>query len=168
MAAPFAPDAVDRALAVALAEDGRAPYADLAAVTVTGPDSARRRVGRMPAGRVLTARCEIARSLSEWPVAMTLWVRVASGDMAKITPIVSGMREVRLCVGVSGRYNLMITAWIRSVGDAQRFEARLAERLPGILIGDRATVLQPMKLMGHLLDHRGHRIGTVPVNPWSS
>lgn len=160
------PDELDRRLIVALSVDGRAPYTNLAEQCGSTPDTVRRRVRRLFASRMVQARCEVARPLSDWPVAVIVWARVPPDGIAEAARRVTGMREVRLCAGVTGRHNLMVIAWSRSVEDAQRFEAELVRVAPNVVVGDRAVALWPMKLSGHLLDQRGYRVGTTPVDPW--
>ncbi|MBE1460714.1 DNA-binding Lrp family transcriptional regulator [Nocardiopsis terrae] len=160
------PDALDRRLMVALSVDGRASYTDLARTCGSSPDTVRRRVRRMFASRVVQARCEVSRPLSEWPVAVIVWAQLPPDGITAAAQRISSMREVRSCAGVTGRHNLMVAAWSRSVEDAQRFEAELVRTAPQLVVGDRSIALWPMKLSGHLLDQHGFRTGMVPVDPW--
>lgn len=160
------PAVLDRRLAAALSVDGRASNTALAERLDTSPDTVHRRVTRLFAAGRIQARCEVARPLSDWPVAALLWVQAPSLGLPEAARAITGMREVRLCAAVTGRDNLLIVGWVRSVQDAQRFEARVAERAPRAVIADRAITLRPVKLSGQLLDHRGFRTGSVPVDPW--
>ncbi|WP_304452688.1 Lrp/AsnC family transcriptional regulator [Nocardiopsis sp. YSL2] len=165
--APREPDGLDRRLLLALSENGRAAYTELAELCDSTPDTVRRRVRHLFAARMMQARCEVARPLSEWPVAVTVWARVPPDQIPEAAQRITGMREVRLCAGVTGRHNLMVIAWSRSVEDAQRFEADLVRVAPDIVIGDRAVALWTMKLSGQLLDQGGYRTGAVPIDPWA-
>ncbi|WP_018533942.1 MULTISPECIES: Lrp/AsnC family transcriptional regulator [unclassified Streptomyces] len=155
---------LDHALFAALSVDGRASHKALAERCGTSPDTVRRRVNRLLSSGMAQVRCEVARPLSEWPVSLILWGRVAPADLRPVSEQVAGAREVRLCAGVIGRHNLKVVAWVRSLDDAQRFEVRLAERVPALTVVDRAVALWPMKLNGHLLDERGYRTGAVPID----
>ncbi|MEV3860377.1 Lrp/AsnC family transcriptional regulator [Streptomyces sp. NPDC050095] len=155
---------LDHALLAELSVDGRAGHRALAERCGTSPDTVRRRVNRLFAAGMAQTRCEVARPLSEWPVSLILWGRAAPGDLRAVAEQVTGAREVRLCAGVIGRHNLKVIAWVRSLDDAQRFEVRLAERVPALTVVDRAVALWPMKLNGHLLDERGYRTGAVPID----
>ncbi len=95
---------------------------------------------------------------------MIQWGRAAAGELERVSRAVTGAREVRLCAGVTGRNNVLIVAWVKSLADVQRFEVRLAQRIPGLEITDRAVALWPLKLSGHLLDEQGYRIGSIPLN----
>ncbi|WP_372344439.1 Lrp/AsnC family transcriptional regulator [Streptomyces sp. KL116D] len=155
---------LDRALLAELSVDGRAGHRALAERCGTSPDTVRRRVNRLFASGMAQTRCEVARPLSEWPVSLILWCRAAPAELRAVAEQVTGAREVRLCAGVIGRHNLKVIAWVRSIDDAQRFEVRLAERVPALTVDDRAVALWPMKLNGHLLDERGYRTGAVPID----
>lgn len=147
-----------------LSVNGRATYRALADSCGTSPDTVRRRLGRLFAAGMLQPRCEVARPLSGWPVTVILWGRVAAGELESVSRSVTGAREVRLCAGLTGRNNILVVAWVKSLADTQRFEVRLAQRAPGLDITDRAVALWPLKLSGHLLDERGYRIGCVPLD----
>ncbi|MFI9748427.1 Lrp/AsnC family transcriptional regulator [Streptomyces sp. NPDC052494] len=155
---------LDHALVGALSMNGRATYRALADACGTSPDTVRRRLGRLFAAGMLQPRCEVARPLSEWPVTVILWGRAAAAELESVSRSVTGAREVRLCAGLTGRNNVLVVAWVKSLADAQRFEVRLAQRAPGLDITDRAVALWPLKLSGHLLDERGYRIGGVPLD----
>ncbi|WP_338702723.1 Lrp/AsnC family transcriptional regulator [Streptomyces sp. Q6] len=155
---------LDSALLAELSVDGRATHRALAERCGASPDTVRRRVNRLLASGMAQTRCEVARPLSEWPVSLILWGRTAPGELRAVAEQVTGAREVRLCAGVIGRHNLKVIAWVRSLDDTQRFEVRLAERLPALTVIDRAVALWPMKLNGALLDERGYRTGAVPID----
>ncbi|MEU3693855.1 Lrp/AsnC family transcriptional regulator [Streptomyces narbonensis] len=155
---------LDHALIAALSMNGRSTYRALADTCGASPDTVRRRLGRLFAAGMLQTRCEVARPLSEWPVTVIQWGRAAAGELERVSRGVTGAREVRLCAGVTGRNNVLIIAWVKSLTDVQRFEVRLAQRVPCLEITDRAVALWPLKLSGHLLDEQGYRIGGVPLD----
>lgn len=161
----FRPTDLDRRIMAALSVDGRESYTALAEKCGAGLDTVRRRTRRLFAAGMVQARCEVARPLSERRVTVTLWAQVPSSQIERAAQAVSAQHEVRQCAGITGRHNLLIVAWARSVDDAQRLEVRLCEAFPGLTIGDRAIALWPMKLNGHLLDERGYRVGAVPISP---
>lgn len=160
------PDSLDRRLIAALSTDGRTSYTSLAQACGSSPDTVRRRVRRLFSSRAVQGRCEVARPLSEWPVVVFVWARLPPDEITGAAERISSMREVRLCAGMTGRHNLLVAAWSRSVEDAQRFEADLVRSVPNLRVGDRTIALWTMKLSGHLLDQHGFRTGAVPVDPW--
>ncbi|WP_043268094.1 Lrp/AsnC family transcriptional regulator [Streptomyces sp. CT34] len=159
---------LDRRIIVALSADGRAPYTALAERCGASVDTVRRRTRRLLDEGAVHARCEIARPLSKRPVAAVLWAGVPADTVEQAARGIAGMGDIRLCAGITGRHNLLIVAWVRSVDDIQRLETRVTEKVPGIVISDRAVALWPMKLSGHLLDEHGYRLGTVPIDGWST
>ncbi|MFR9794922.1 Lrp/AsnC family transcriptional regulator [Streptomyces sp. MS06] len=156
----------DQELVQVLAEDVRQSVADLARRTGLSPTTVRRRLRRLEDSGALVFRCEVARSLSGWPVSVSLWCAAPPGETARITAHVSGMREIRLCASLSGPHNLLLAAWLRSIDDIHAFESRLVASVPELRVADRAVTLWPVKLAGHLLDPTGRRLGSVPLGRW--
>ncbi|MFD4022312.1 Lrp/AsnC family transcriptional regulator [Streptomyces sp. NPDC058576] len=157
---------LDRRIMVALSADGRATYAALAEQCGASPDTVRRRVTGLLAAKAVHLRCEIARPLSERPVAAILWAQVPSDAVETTARRIAGMQDVRLCAGITGRHNLLVIAWVRSVNDVQKLETRVSEQAPGIVIADRAIALWTAKLSGHLLNEHGYRRKTIPIDAW--
>ncbi|GHK05687.1 hypothetical protein SY2F82_74840 [Streptomyces sp. Y2F8-2] len=60
-----------------------------------------------------------------------------------------------------------VIVWLRSLGDSQRLETKLAERIPTLTLVERAIVLSTTKRMGRLLDGRGRGTDAVPIHPWA-
>jgi DNA-binding Lrp family transcriptional regulator len=160
------PDDADMALMLALSTDCRQPIVDLAQRTRMSPTTVQRRLARLEADRILVYRCEVARYLSGWPVAVNLWGSVPPGGAATVAAQLSGLREVRTCMSLTGHHNLMFTVWLRSLQELPAFETRLTARIPDLTIADRAITLWPLKIGGHILDPDGRHIRLVPVRAW--
>ncbi|MEU5845992.1 Lrp/AsnC family transcriptional regulator [Saccharopolyspora shandongensis] len=109
---------------------------------------------------------EVARNLTGWPIAATLWASVPPGELDKVVQGLGALPELRMCSSVTGPHNLLFTLWLKSVADLARLEALLADRLPQLQLVDRAVTLRMVKLMGRLLDEDGHASDCVPINPW--
>jgi DNA-binding Lrp family transcriptional regulator len=159
-------DATDLAIMAALREDCRRPATVLAEVTNLSASAVHRRLARLEADRVLVYRCDVASVLAGWPVSVTLWAVVPPDRLAHAVAELAGVRELRLCVSLSGPYNLMLGVWLRSMGDLAILESQLAKRIPSLVVTDRAVVLWQLKLGGHLLDRDGRRLRSIPVNAW--
>ncbi|MER6347021.1 Lrp/AsnC family transcriptional regulator [Streptomyces sp. NPDC001595] len=162
-----AADDLDRRLLALLSEDCRQPAARLARRTGASPTTVRRRLDRFHREEALIYRCEVARCLSGWPVAVTLWGAAPPGDAARIAAQLIALRETRLCASLSGPHNLLLTVWLRSMEDIAAFEARLSTRFPELAVADRAVTLWPLKLGGQILDPKGRHIRGVPVAFWT-
>ncbi|MGW3966702.1 Lrp/AsnC family transcriptional regulator [Amycolatopsis sp. NPDC005003] len=148
--------------------DGRSPAADIAARTGKSGSTVRRRLTEMIDGGLLSLRCEVAQPITGWPVAATFWARVPPDELDRTATALTGLPEVRLCAATTGADNLVLTLWLRSLGDVQRLEAELAGKLPALTLTDRAVTLRAAKRMGCLLDDRGRITDVVPIDPWAS
>jgi DNA-binding Lrp family transcriptional regulator len=157
---------LDRDLLLALGENARASYAELATRLGVGSSTVRRHLGAALAGGVIRLRCEIARSLSPAPVTMLLWLRVPPDQLERAARTLGRFPEVRMCAAVSGAANLLVGVWLRSAGDAVGLESEMVAKLSRLEIVDRAVTLRPVKLGGCLLDERGRIEGRVAMDFW--
>ncbi|HET6704881.1 Lrp/AsnC family transcriptional regulator [Amycolatopsis sp.] len=148
--------------------DGRSPAADIAARTASSGSTVRRRLTEMIGGGLLSLRCEVAQPITGWPVAATFWARVPPNELHRTATALTELPEVRLCAATTGADNLVMTLWLRSLGDVQRLEAELAGKLPALTLTDRAVTLHAAKRMGCLLDAAGRITDVVPIDPWAS
>ncbi|WP_424214744.1 Lrp/AsnC family transcriptional regulator [Streptomyces sp. BI20] len=162
------PDLTEQRLLGALSVDGRQSASDLRPITGLGTDATRRRVNRLLTECPVMLRCDVARELTEWPVSATLWARVPAARLEATARGLLSLPEVRMCVAVTGTSNLLISVWLRSVADVQRLETQLAERLPEVVLVDRAIAMRQIKRMGRLLGPGGRAVGAVPLNAWGS
>lgn len=159
--------AADRAFLLAL-DDGRRTFAEIAERTSTSVATARRRLGRMIREETVSFRCETAQPITGWPVAASFWARVPPDELDRIARTLVSLREIRMCAAVTGSDNLVITLWLRSLADSQRFEAELARQLPAVVLTDRTITLHAVKRMGCLLDEAGRSTCVIPVDPWAA
>lgn len=156
----------DRAMLVALGSDGRQSATELAGLTVTSPSTARRRLDRIMRHRLIAFRCEVANVISGWPVIAHFWAKSPPRDTEHVVRSLATVPEVRLCATVTGESNLLITVWLRSLGDSQRIESELARQFPELTLHDRAVSLRIAKRMGWLLDDSGRALDVIPADPW--
>ncbi|MBX7554820.1 Lrp/AsnC family transcriptional regulator [Streptomyces sp. NPDC004232] len=157
----------DRALITRLAHDGRASYQALASDLGVSLNTAKRRTEQLTRRGLLRFRCDFARPLGGWPVAVTLWARVPPADLPEIGHALVRLPETRNCAAVSGPHNLILQASLHSVSDVLRLETQLATAHPSLDIVDRVIALRQDKLMGRLLDRHGRSVGIVPPDFWS-
>lgn len=165
-AAAVLPD-TDRDLLLALSDDGRRSVAEIAERTGTSTSTARRRLaGALRAG-TLSFRCETTQRVTGWPVSASFWARVPPHELRAVAAGLVGLPEIRMCAAVTGADNLVISLWLRSLADSQRFEEQLSTRFPTLSVTDRTIELRAAKRMGCLLAPDGHVRGVVPVDPWT-
>jgi DNA-binding Lrp family transcriptional regulator len=157
----------DRAVLARLAHDGRAPYQRLATDLGVTQSTAKRRVEQLVRLDVLRFRCDFARPLGGWPVAVTFWAKVPPTDLPEIGHALIRRPETRNCAAISGPHNLVFQASLHSVDDVLRLETQLAETHPSLDIVDRVITLRHDKLLGRLLDPYGRSVGVVPPGIWA-
>jgi DNA-binding Lrp family transcriptional regulator len=157
----------DRDLLAALG-DGRRTFAELAALTSTSVSTARRRLARTIREQTLAFRCETAQPLFGWPVSANFWTKVPPNELDAIARKLIALPEIRMCAAVTGVDNLLVTLWLRSLADSQRFEEQLARQVPSLVLSDRTITLRTVKRMGCLLDEAGRSTSVIPVDPWSA
>lgn len=146
--------------------DGRRGVAEIAERTGTSPSTARRRLTRALRDGTLSFRCETAQRLTGWPVSASFWARVPPHELRAVATGLAGLPEIRMCAAITGADNLVISLWLRSLADSQRFEEQLSTRFPTLTVTDRTIELRAAKRMGCLLTSSGNTHEIVPVAPW--
>ncbi|MGV9673948.1 Lrp/AsnC family transcriptional regulator [Nocardia sp. NPDC003482] len=160
-------DATDRALALRLGEDGRTPLSDLASETGSSLTTVRRRLDGMIAGGRLVLRCDLALSLSSWPVGMWVWGRADPNDRATVEAVL-GVPGARVCMRVSGgEPNLAVGFSLPSVHEVPVVESRLSAQAPRFTVLGTSMVLRFLKRMGRILDSAGRSVATIPMEIWA-
>ncbi|MEV6839632.1 Lrp/AsnC family transcriptional regulator [Streptomyces sp. NPDC051133] len=157
----------DRALLARLARDGRASYQALSTALGVSLSTVKRRIEQLVRLDVLRFRCDFARPLGGWPVALTFWAKVPPTDLPAVGHALVRLPETRNCAAVTGPHNLVLQASLHSVDDALRLETHLATTHPGLDIVDRVITLRHDKLLGRLLDPYGRSAGVVPPDIWA-
>ncbi|MFD8687380.1 Lrp/AsnC family transcriptional regulator [Streptomyces sp. NPDC059651] len=154
-------------LVTAMGENGRMSLSELADALGISVNTASRRLNRLLESGRLVLRCDLTRSLSGSPVAVTFFGTVAAEHLDSTARELARLPEIRQCLGPAGPQNIAATVWVSSLVDAQALEVRLAAALPHLRIADRAVALRAVKLMGRPLDPDGRAIGFVPMNLWA-
>ncbi|WP_405858927.1 Lrp/AsnC family transcriptional regulator [Streptomyces sp. NBC_00090] len=153
----------DQALLTALGADGRLGYAELGARTGMSEHTARRRLQRMIRDGDITLRCDLAHPLAGLSTMVVYRTSVPHALLEQTGNALARLEQVRMCVSVSGPYNLLVLVWLHGLGAVDPFEALLAERFPALEVQDRTVALHSPKRMGWLLDEQGRAAGRVPL-----
>ena len=166
---PTTPDVsdVDRELINALSYDGRMSFGDLASRIDRNASTVMRRLDRLLKHGLVTLRCEIASSLSGWPLHASLQFRVSPQHLGEVGRELAKWPEVRMCVALAAERNLMVSIWIRNTSELTLFEMKVLREFPHVIVVDRTLDLRVMKRTGHMLDEAGRSIGVVPIDLWS-
>jgi DNA-binding Lrp family transcriptional regulator len=157
----------DRAIIAHLVRDGRASYKSLAATLGSSESTVKRRIDQLIRLGLLRFRCDFARPLGGWPVAVTFWANVPPARLPDIGHSLIRLPEIRNCAAITGTQNLILQASLHSVADVLRFETHLAATHPALDITERVVTLRHDKLLGHLLDPHGRSLSVVPPDIWS-
>lgn len=158
-------DAVDQRIYQLLHEDGRMPFAAIATRAGVSEPTARRRTNALLTSGALRLRCEIAQSISGWPVAAVLWASSPPERLEDAVRALSAVPQVRLCCSLTGPRNLLMMVWVRSLDALPRLERTLVDRTLGVTIEDRAICLRTVKQLGRLLDREGRATPVVATTP---
>ncbi len=159
---------LEQQLFLSLCHDGRTSHERLAALAGTSPATVRRRLhGLFSGAGVVALRCDVASTHVGFPVTASLRAHVPPRQLQQAGHTLAQVPQVRMCAAVTGEHNLVISAWLRAVGDVQQLEAEIAHRLPHVVLTDRTITLRMVKRMGRLLDDRGRATGVVPMALWS-
>ncbi|MGW7022024.1 Lrp/AsnC family transcriptional regulator [Streptomyces decoyicus] len=156
----------ERDLIVALSDDGRLRYTDIATRLGVTPRTAQRRLNRLLGNRDLLLRCDVARPLAGWPTGALLWLNVPDELLEEAGRTLGAFPETRSCAALSGASNLLVTVTLHSVDALHDWAVQLRQALPYAEIADRSVVLRQDKLCGHLLDGWGRSRGVVPLDIW--
>lgn len=158
--------ALDRALIAQLSHDGRAAHSVLAAALDTSVSTVKRRLDEMTRLGMLSFRCDFARPLGGWPVAVTYCATAPTAALPEIGHNLIRLPQTRNCAAVSGTHNLVLQAGLHSVAEVARFENRIATLHPELTITDRTITLRHEKLLGRILDRHGRSQSVVPPDIW--
>ncbi|MEV6277976.1 AsnC family transcriptional regulator [Nocardia sp. NPDC051832] len=158
----------DRALLDALAQDGRAAYSALAAQLGTGAAAVKRRIDELTRLGLFRFRCDFARPLGGWPVAVTFWATAPTDQLHRIGHALVELPQIRNCAAITGTHNLLLQASLHSVADVLAFENQLAAAHPELTIGERVVTLRHDKLLGRVLDPQGRSMSVVAPDIWSA
>ncbi len=159
---------LDQRLLLALGEDGRQSWHQLAQSAGTSAATARRRVERLLATGEATLRCDIASPLFRRPVTAMLWADVPALSRDEVARQLTPLAPVRFIATIASTHNLLITVWLRTVDEIHQLEAELALRHPQLVFTDRTVVLHTVKRMGRLLSAEGCTTTVVPLGPWAT
>jgi DNA-binding Lrp family transcriptional regulator len=148
---PAAPSDEDLPLLDALAEDGRAPHAQLSAHTGWSPARVKRRLAALEASSTLTYDVDLLPSGLGFGVNAMVWLTTAPSHVADVGEQIAAHAEIASVVAISGRNNLMVVAICRDVEHLYEYlTQRLAtvEHIQGYDVSIRA---QRLKQVGSLI-----------------
>jgi DNA-binding Lrp family transcriptional regulator len=153
----------DRDLLRALGADARLGHAELARRSGLSETTVRRRLRRMIDGGEVHFRCDLTQRLAGWPVVATFRLAVPGPGADTVGRSLAALPETRVCAGLTGTDNLLLSVWLRTPGECAALEDRILRRHPELRVTARDITLHTAKRMGRLLDHWGRAEGHVPM-----
>ncbi|GHE44291.1 transcriptional regulator [Streptosporangium violaceochromogenes] len=147
------PSPEDERIVAAVAADGRATHAEIAAATGSSESTARRRLDSLLRKGVLRIRAEIEPAYLGLPVEAALWLRVAEREVETVGNALAGLAQARHVVAVAGDHQ--IVAQVAVPGRFELYEfLREIGGLPGIRAVETTVVLLPLK-RGFVIKKKG-------------
>lgn len=134
-----------------LAADGRATAAQIARALGRTSATAQRQLNRVLASNVLSLRCEIAQSLSGYPITCQWFAKVPPGQHEAAAATVRRLRNVRFSASTTGHSNFTVIMWLHSVADVMDVELTLQQDIPGIELLESVVMLACAKRVGWML-----------------
>ncbi|MFF2550874.1 Lrp/AsnC family transcriptional regulator [Nocardia sp. NPDC058058] len=159
--------AADRDMMAELSRDGRASHRAVAAALGISGATVKRRIDELTRLGMLKFRCDFARPLGGWPVAVTYRATAPTAALPEIGYALIRLPQTRNCAAVSGTHNLVLQAGLHSVAEVTRFENQLTTAHPGLLVAERTVTLRHEKLLGRILDSHGRSRAVVPPDIWA-
>jgi len=135
-----------------LARDGRATAAQMARKLGRTPATVQRQLNRVLASDLLSFRCEIAQSLSGYPITCQWFVKVPAGQHEAAAATLRRLRNVRFTASTTGQSNFTIIMWLQSVADIMDVELTLQQNIPGIELMESVVMLACAKRVGWRLN----------------
>jgi len=158
----------DRSLLLALGQDGRMPYAELAERTGLPASTVRRRLAELRDSGRLVLRCDASPRLTGHPIHVLLWLELPADRLEPAAAWFAARPQTRMCAMTLGAANLVASVMLRRVEDVRRLESELIRIAPGVRVRERQLTVRLVKLVGHLVDDEGRSCGYVPLDPWAA
>lgn len=149
-----------------LARDGRASAADIARKLGMSEPTVRRQIRVAIAHDLVRFRCELAQDVSGTPITAQWFASVPASEHEALAKRVAQLPGVRLCASTTGRTNILLTFWLRSVGEVPTIEGLLAEAVPSVVFRESAIALRIVKRVGWMLGAGGRATGRVVAPSW--
>ena len=139
------PAELDDALFAALAADGRAPFADLAAATGWSESTVRRRVDQLRDAAALYFDLELDMPAFGFRSAAWLWLSVPLSHLASVGNALAKFPEIAYAMASTGPANLAACAVCRSQAELYEFLTSKVGALPGVERVETAPIIRTVK-----------------------
>ena len=157
-------DDIDWQICVALNEDGRRPFSELATIIQISEASVRRRMTRLIESGALRMMVGLASDAAPLPASVWYRMRVAPKELPAVAQSIGSHPNVRAAVSLAGPDNLIVKAAFKHLSNMGAFEAQLNHDHPMLEIADRNVILRAARLRGRVLDAYGYAIEVAPID----
>ncbi|PYI65600.1 AsnC family transcriptional regulator [Arthrobacter livingstonensis] len=144
-----------------LARDGRATAASMARELGRTAATVQRQLNRVLASGTVSLRCDMAQSLSGYPVTCQWFAKVPAGQHEAAAATLRRLRNVRFIASTTGQSNFTIIMWLRSVADIMDVELTLQQNIPDIELQESVVMLACAKRVGRKLRPDGTALAAV-------
>ncbi|MGO2034998.1 MAG: AsnC family transcriptional regulator [Brevibacterium sp.] len=162
----FAPSTRYRQLFLTLSADARRPLTEVAEILETSAPVVSRMLGKLIDERQVVFRCDIARPIFDFPIAMVLSLKVAPEHADELAFRIGAWEETRFCASVASTANLIVVAGLRGLVDGESFMVKTAGLGHQVEVIQRLVSTRTFKVYGRLLDEVGRSVRHIPVDPW--
>jgi len=140
----------DDPLIAALARDGRAPVADLAAATHWHESTVRRRIDELRRAGLLYFDIDIDDAVLGVSVNLMLWLKIEPASLDAAGRAIAAHREIPFAAATTGPTNLAVSAVFRDTAALYAYlTTRLAD-LPGLQSVETAPIIGTVKRVGQV------------------
>jgi len=153
----------DQTLVAALAADGRASYADLAAATGMSEGRVTRRLATLLRTRTVFIDMDMCLGAFGYPLAAQLYLRVTPARLHQTGEALAAWPEVSFVAAMSGPHNLLATVVCRDLAELYTFISGRIGALDGVRSCEVAPVLRVVKQAGGLTDDDGRLLDPLPT-----
>jgi DNA-binding Lrp family transcriptional regulator len=151
----------DGPLLDALARDGRASYASLAADTGWSQGVVARRVEALSAAGILYFDIDLATQLMGFPAEAYLWLTVEPAELAAAGELLAGHPEVPFASAITGPANIVAAVVCRDTGALYRYVTTRVGAITGVRQLEISPMLRRVKRAGTLVE--GQRLAVLPL-----
>lgn len=165
---PVAPSVRFRRLFLELGADARRPLKEVAQALETTAPVVKRMISRLVDERQIVFRCDIARPVFDFPIAMVLSLKTAPEHAEQLAFRIGAWKETRFCASVASTANLIVVAGLRDLIDGDNFMSKLTDLEHPVDVVQRAINTHTFKVYGRLLDDTGKSLRHISVDPWAA
>lgn len=155
VSAPVRLEPTDQAIVAALARDGRASYAELAAAAGISEGRVTRRLATLLATNTVFIDMDLALRRFGYTAAAHVYLRVTPALLHETGQTLAALPETCFAAAISGPHNLVATVLCHDLAELYSFTTSRIGALAGVQTCEISPVLRNVKQAGGLADEDG-------------